>query len=222
MFTLKYKIGSTLICATACVFFSSCTASSANANIGEEKPLVESKIPSKELDTAHPIDSILKQETIESSTKLQDGNHSFICKNVQELAVDVISIDKIHHFDDVTNGHFRCISTASNFATDFGPYRDLFFVFENHTEMPHHTAVFDIGNMGTIDSFEMKSENIYEVTGVLFEIDETNQVDTRVKVIIDASDVLKKHRMLEETNSDFEGSIESELKVTVVQIPWED
>jgi hypothetical protein len=85
------------------------------------------------------------------STTITESKNSFTIKSVSNVAVPIESIDKIHKFDPNEKfGGFRCVTTGSLGATDYGPYKELYFIFDNAFEMPHRTAIFKIGNLANI------------------------------------------------------------------------
>lgn len=159
-----------------------------------------------------PVNSAFKKSTTE------EGGNLFIVKNSVDISIPVEKIDLVHRFEsNETGGGFHCVTTSENSATDYGPYRELYFVFENEYEMPHRTAVYHIGSLGQISSFKKRSSGIYEVEGHLFSHD-GKEIQAKVKITIDANAVIEVNSALDKADENVEGDMQSQIIVTVDEI----
>ena len=139
----------------------------------------------------------------------------FVIKNSKSISLTIETIDKIHKFKANEKGNiFRCITTYSADATDFGPYNKLYFLFDNAYEMPHRRAIFKIGNLARINSFKKISNSKYEIKGYMFDNNEFF-IEEEVVIIIDASNVINQENKHDIDNSDFEGDMSSKIVVSI-------
>jgi hypothetical protein len=131
----------------------------------------------------------------------------------EEITLQIDIIDEYHKFniDDNFGGSFRFVKTYSPGATDFGPYQDLYLIYENGVEFPHRLAVYKIGDFGFIDSFKKLSDSHYQITGIMLYNDHV-ETDEQVVLIIDGSDIVNKEMALGD-NFEIVGHISSELMV---------
>lgn len=160
----------------------------------------------------------LRTNEITTFTNIADSKNSFTLKSVTNIAIPIESIDKIHKFDSNEKfGGFRCVTTGILGATDYGPYKELYFIFDNAFEMPHRTAIFKIGNLANITSFKKVSESEYQITGDMFS-NEKYESNQNVLVKIDASKVLEKERKFIHDKKDIEGDFEAEIIVSVFNL----
>ena len=97
----------------------------------------------------------------------QDNKFTFIDKfqerNIIDAELNVLDIDQIYKFE-ASKGEVRIIVTGSGGATDFGPYKTTYLIFDNGFEMPWRYAVYDIGNLGIVSSVKQKSDSIYFIS----------------------------------------------------------
>ena len=66
-----------------------------------------------------------------SIAQVNSVSEIFVIKNSKTVSLPIESIDKIHKFktNEKRDG-FRCVTTRAGSATDYGPYRELYFLFE--------------------------------------------------------------------------------------------
>jgi hypothetical protein len=160
----------------------------------------------------------LKSNEIANTTLLDDVKKSFVIRNSSNVSIPIETIDKVHKFEINKNfGGFRCITTGNFGATDYGPYCELYFIFDNTTEMPHRNAVFHIGNVAAFSSFKKVSETEYQITGEMFSNGkfETNE---KVLITIDTTKLLEIEKKLIRENNDSEGDLESEILVSIINL----
>ena len=164
-------------------------------------------------------DEISRTIEITTFTSIIDSKNISMRTSVSNISVPIESIDKIHKFDSNEKyGGFRCVTTNSLGATDYGPYNELYFIFDNAFEMPHRTAIFKIGNLANITSFTKVSESEYQITGDMFS-NENYESNEKVLITIDASKVLEKEKKIILNEKDIEGNFEAEIIVSVI-IVW--
>ena len=147
--------------------------------------------------------------------KVSNVSEIFVISNSKSVLLPIEAIDKIHNFKANENGDsFRCVTTSSRSATDFGPYNELYFLFDNASEMPHRSATFKVGNLAQINSFKKISNSKYEIKGWMFDY---NGVSTEEKIVItiDASNVIKQENKHDKDNTDFEGDMSSKIVVSI-------
>lgn len=160
----------------------------------------------------------IKSNEIKNTSTLKDGNNSFTIKNSSNISMPIETIDKIHKFEiNKDFGGFRCITTGNFGATDYGPYCELYFVFDNANEMPHRNAVFHVGNLAVISSFKKVSEAEYQIIGEMFSNEKYESNET-VIINIDATKVLETEKKLIRDNNYSEGNLESEILVRIINL----
>ncbi len=139
----------------------------------------------------------------------------FFVDNSTAVSLPIEEIDQTHIFETNSNGAgFRCVTTRAPQATDFGPYSELYLIYDNAYEMPHRSAVFKIGSLHHFKSFKKLSESKYEIIGYMFNRKDLF-IDQGVKITIDASNVLQEEKRHDVENTDYEGSMTSKIMVTV-------
>ena len=139
----------------------------------------------------------------------------FVIENSKSVSLPIETIDKIHKFKANENGgSFRCVTTGSAAATDFGPYNELYFIFDNAYEMPHRTAIFKIGNLARINSFKKISNSKYEVKGQMFDYNDFF-TEKEVVIRIDASNVINQEKKHDTDDTGFEGEMSSKITVSI-------
>ena len=104
--------------------------------------------------------NVTKSNNVSSIENTLSVNETFIIKNSKSVSLPIETIDQVYKFKpNQTGGSFRCLTTYSAYATDFGPYNELYFLFDNAYEMPHRTAIFKVGNLARIISFKKTSNS---------------------------------------------------------------
>lgn len=159
------------------------------------------------------------QESKDSGSKLVVQKNAernvFSIKNSKNVSLPIGEIGKLHPFEpNEVGGSFRCVSTQSLAATDFGPYNDLYFLFDNEYEMPHRSAVFKIGSLASISSFKKIADSKYQVIGMMFS-NANFQTFDEVVITIDATNLLNLEAKYKKEDSEIEGEIDSEVIVSV-------
>lgn len=151
-------------------------------------------------------------------SSIEESTSTFTIKNSLGASIAIETIDKVHKFEVNKNyGGFRCVTTGNFGSTDYGPYCELYFIFDNHTEMPHRSAVFHVGNLAKISSFKKVSEAEYQITGEMFSNGKF-ETEANVLITINASKVLEKEKKLQSTDDFSEGDMESQILVSIVNI----
>lgn len=160
----------------------------------------------------------VKSNEIAITSMLNESKNSFTIKNSTNISIPIENIDKIHNFDrNEKFGNFRCITTGSFGASDYGPYCELYFIFDNNFETPHRNAVFHVGNLAAISSFKKVSESVYQIVGEMFSNDNFESNGT-VIITIDATKVLEIEKKLNRDANNYEGDLDSEILVSIVAL----
>ncbi len=137
-----------------------------------------------------------------------------VSNSIEKL--DVINIDEIYKFD-ISKGEIRIIVKGNGGATDFGPYKTTYLVYDNGFEMPWRYAVYEIGQFGEINNIIQKSNSIYEINGILYSNDNTEidcyNCDIIIKVNI--SNVINEEINI--SDSSIEGNIDSQIKISLYE-----
>ena len=130
--------------------------------------------------------------------------------------MSVLNIENIYSFD-FENRSVRLIVGGAGGATDYGPYRRAYLIFDNGYEMPWRYAVYHLGAFGSVSEVSKKSETELLIEAVLYSKLEDSDCDyCNLNITLDLSDVIEKEKLLDEEWT--EGSITSDVKVLVVEI----
>jgi len=198
-----------LLTAAMCFLLTSC-----GANHNQEE---DSRINTKEENTQ----SLAEANTEETESSHLREEHTIITdtdtlyetriKNILNASINVLEIQTLKKFD-FTDGQVRIIVTGSGGATDFGPYKTCYLVFDNRTEMPWRYAVFKLGNVGLVETVQQSSEAMYTITGLLFQHEKKIFSDA-FHLSINIEEILKQERAL--ADSMIEQDISSHLLMSV-------
>ena len=129
--------------------------------------------------------------------------------------MSVLDIENIHSFY-FDHKNVRIIVSGSGGATNFGPSRTTYLVFDNGTEMPWRYAIYELGNFGSIDTVSKKSDSEILMKVVLYSKWEDSDCEyCELDVTLDLSEVFQKEKMLDLDHEMIEGSITSQLNLVV-------
>ena len=127
--------------------------------------------------------------------------------------MSVLDIENVYSFD-LRRGSARVVVGGAGGATDYGPYKSTYLIFDNGYELPWRYATYELGRFGSIKKVSKKSG-----TEILLEVNLYSKIDYwegNYYIIIDLSDVIARESKMNGNMT--EGSIDSKVKVVIEEI----
>jgi hypothetical protein len=140
----------------------------------------------------------------------------FKIENSEEVLLNAVNIMELYDFGpDSEYISFRLIVTGPTAATDYGTYSKLVLVFNNGTEYPNRTSVFELGNVGGVYSVELITPERVQIKVHLLDIIDS-QYTGDVTMDVDLSAVIaEENRQIELTDA-IDGTMPSYVTVRVL------
>lgn len=130
--------------------------------------------------------------------------------------MSVLDFESLYTFK-YANKSVRLIVGGAGGATDFGPYRSAYLVFDNGYEMPWRYAIYDLGSFGSIDEVSKTSDSELLIKAMLYSKLEDSECEyCNLSITLDLSEVLAKEERLDQEMT--EGSIVSQIKVSLEEL----